>query len=174
MPEELRQVVERYGGVPLLIRTLKVPRATVEALRAVGGGNIGAAALLWNEEGQVLLVRQESSSDWGENWVAPGGGARPGEGPEETLLREVWEEVGIKPQILDLSCVFELTVTDGKTRISGYFFQFEALASSTETRPGPKIAETRWFDALPHNMAFRDDYLEAFRMRRGESSRKRP
>ncbi len=168
MPDELRRVVESYGDVPLFIRTLKVPGTTVEAFKAVKGGNFGAAALLWNEEGQVLLVREEPSSDWGENWVTPGGRARPGEEPEETLLREVWEEVGIEARILELSRVFELTVTDGKTSVTGFFFQFEALARGSETRPGPRIAEARWFDHLPSNMAFRDDYLETFRIRRGE------
>src|SRR5207247_542799 len=38
-----------------------------------------------------------------------------------------------------------------------------ARAQSTELRPGHEVIEARWFDGLPRDMAFRDDYLEDFR-----------
>ncbi|MFQ5838972.1 MAG: NUDIX hydrolase [Thermoplasmata archaeon] len=168
MPEESRRVLEGHGEVPLIRRRVEAPPATVRTLREVQGDNIGAAGLLWNERGQVLLVRHEPPSQWGDQWVAPGGGARPGESPEDTFLREVREETELQARILDLTCVYELTVTDGKDRVTGLFFQFEAMAQGSKAFPGPGIDVVRWFDDLPLNMAFRDDYLKVFQSRREE------
>lgn len=167
MPQELLALIRRYGGAPLVKRTLEVSTATLDTMEKVAGGNMGAAGLLWNERGRVLLVRHQPPSQWGNRWVTPGGSARTGEKPEDNFLREVWEEVRLRPRILDLTCVYELTVTKGERGISGFFFQFEALARDSEPSLGPGIEEARWFQHLPPNMAFRDDYSNAFRRRRG-------
>ena len=61
-----------------------------------------------------------------------------------------------------LTRIIHETVTDGSRARHGYFAQFIARAQSTELRPGHEVTEARWFDALPRDMAFRDDYLEDF------------
>ncbi|MEE9237346.1 MAG: NUDIX hydrolase [Thermoplasmata archaeon] len=176
MSEELQALVQRYGGVPVMRRNLEVSTGTIKTLKAVEGGNLGAAGLLWNESGQVLLVRHGASSQWGKRWVTPGGAAVTGESPEDTLLREVWEETGLRARILDLTRVYEMNVTDGEDSIAGFFFQFEAMTRGPKPSPGPGIKEVRWFDDLPLYMAFRSDYLDAFLGRREEilEERKRP
>jgi ADP-ribose pyrophosphatase YjhB (NUDIX family) len=169
MSEVLRRIVSAYGEVPLIERRVRVSAKTLRTLEGSGGDIIGAAGLVWNESGQVLLVRHLPGTDWGARWVTPGGAARPGESPEDTFLREVREETGLKARVLDLSCVFDLKVTDGVHEVRGYFFQFVALAARGSPAPGPGIAEVRWFDELPREMAFREDYVEAFQ--RGVGSR---
>ncbi len=130
------------------------------------GAVIGAAGLLWNRRGQVLLVRHDPPSEWRERWVTPGGWAEAGEDPEDAFLREVWEETRLRPTILSLTCVYELTLTDGRKATTGPFFQFEALTEGMEASPGPGIREVRWFDELPLEMAFRGDYLVPYRRRK--------
>lgn len=50
-------------------------------------------ALVLDERQRVLLLRyNDGYGDW---WVTPGGGAEPGEADEETLRRELSEEVGL-------------------------------------------------------------------------------
>ena len=52
---------------------------------------LGAAAIILNDHGHVLLVKQS----YGHlNWEIPGGGAEFGESIVETALREVREETG--------------------------------------------------------------------------------
>ena len=50
------------------------------------------------QDQQVLLVQR----DHPRFWELPGGGMAPGETPEETVVREVWEETGVHIEIVEL------------------------------------------------------------------------
>jgi 8-oxo-dGTP pyrophosphatase MutT (NUDIX family) len=51
-------------------------------------------AILLTPEREVLLMRIcESTTGW-TAWITPGGGAKPGEGPDHALRRELFEETG--------------------------------------------------------------------------------
>jgi len=52
---------------------------------------VGAVALLRREDGRLLFVDQRHS----EGWALPGGLLRRGECPDDAVVREVAEEVGI-------------------------------------------------------------------------------
>ncbi len=131
------------------------------------GDLLGAAALIWDTKGRVLLVRHMPSKPWFQGWATPGGSAKEGEAPEAALRREVREEVGLEVEILGVSKVFDLIITDGRGEFRGSFVQFEARALSGEVVPGPEIEEARWFEYLPADMAYRRDYLDVFEGRRG-------
>jgi 8-oxo-dGTP diphosphatase len=49
--------------------------------------------------GRRLLMVQEADAD-GTHWCLPGGGMEEGETPEAAALRELWEECGVRGQIL--------------------------------------------------------------------------
>lgn len=53
---------------------------------------MGAAAIIVDEAGAVLLVRHTYGKC---NWEIPGGRAEEGESPVDTAIREVWEETGL-------------------------------------------------------------------------------
>jgi len=53
--------------------------------------NVRAAVI--DELGRILLLRY--GDDYGDWWVTPGGGREPGEDDEQTLRRELEEEVGL-------------------------------------------------------------------------------
>lgn len=53
---------------------------------------LSAAALFTDKFGQILLVKPTYRTQW----LIPGGGAEPGEGPHETGTREVHEELGLE------------------------------------------------------------------------------
>ncbi len=159
LPEHLKATVQKYGEVPTRRRTVTASPSRVLDLQSLRGGLLGAAGLVWNSKGEVLLIREHPLADGQEIWTTPGGMALEGEEPEETFLREVREETGIEAEILDLTYVFDFTVTDGREEVRGFFFQFVGATRDCAIEPGRGVLEVRWFDELPADMAFRDDYL---------------
>ncbi|RDI69542.1 NUDIX hydrolase N-terminal domain-containing protein [Halopelagius longus] len=64
---------------------------------------VGAAAALFDENGQILLVKQPSLKTAGNGkWVMPGGYVDPGEQPVEAAVRETREETGLKVRPVSL------------------------------------------------------------------------
>ena len=50
------------------------------------------AAIL--RKGERVFATQRGYGDWKDLWEFPGGKIEPGEGPEESLVREIREELG--------------------------------------------------------------------------------
>ncbi|MGE7881615.1 NUDIX domain-containing protein [Bacillus sp. NPDC094077] len=59
------------------------------------------AAVIKNEQGEILF-----QYPGGEYWSLPAGAIEPGETPEEAIVREVWEETGLKVQVKKEKGVF--------------------------------------------------------------------
>jgi 8-oxo-dGTP diphosphatase len=56
---------------------------------------IVVSAALLREDGRVLVQKRAQSSEHGGLWEFPGGKIEDGEGIENALAREIWEELGI-------------------------------------------------------------------------------
>ena len=57
-----------------------------------------AACALVDADGRVLIARRPADKDMAGLWEFPGGKVDPGERPEQTLIRELKEELGIQVQ----------------------------------------------------------------------------
>jgi 8-oxo-dGTP diphosphatase len=55
-----------------------------------------AAAIIENEQGQILIARRKKGKSQAGMWEFPGGKLESGESPEECLVRELQEEMGIE------------------------------------------------------------------------------
>ena len=70
---------------------------------------------VYSADGKLLLARSTNPATgvvYGDCWKIPGGGVELGENKLETLIREVWEEVGIdiaslEPELVDDSMTGE-------------------------------------------------------------------
>ncbi|MFK4820685.1 NUDIX hydrolase [Ochrobactrum quorumnocens] len=59
---------------------------------------VTVGAFVVNDEGKVLMgLRSPWKKAWPEHWDTPGGHVEPGETLEEALIREMGEEIGIRP-----------------------------------------------------------------------------
>lgn len=65
-----------------------------------------AAAALVDPDGRVLITRRPEGKSMAGLWEFPGGKVEPGETPEETLIRELKEELDIDTSA---SCLAPLT-----------------------------------------------------------------
>lgn len=100
----------------------------------------GVSAILQNEAGRVLLVRQRYS----KGWHLPGGGVERGEPPAEAIIRELQEEIGLQqaesPILHGLytRAVGMATNVVALYRVPNAYFAF---------RPNAEIAEILWAKA---------------------------
>jgi mutator protein MutT len=119
----------------------------------------GTAALVRNEQGDVLLQRRSDNGQWG----LLGGAVDPNESPAQALVREVYEEAGLivrpirctalihldtlypngdhlQPTVAVFECEIvrgELKSLDGES-LELRFFALEDLPNSAMLKPYPK------------------------------------
>lgn len=73
----------------------------------------GAAAIIVNDEGQILLQKRTDKDTWG----LPGGCQELGESFKDTIIREIKEETNLNVEEKDLKLI---DIVSGKTRRNSY------------------------------------------------------
>ncbi len=63
---------------------------------------LGCAAVILDDQKRVLLQRRSDNGYWG----LPGGGVEPGERVTDTVVREVYEETGLRVEVVRLHGVY--------------------------------------------------------------------
>jgi len=59
---------------------------------------------IMEENGRVLIARRKSGKHMGNKWEFPGGKIEAGESPEQSLARELQEELNVRARIGKLLC----------------------------------------------------------------------
>jgi 8-oxo-dGTP diphosphatase len=106
---------------------------------------LGAAGLIRDAEGRVLLVR-ESHPEWEpeqEPWVIPGGKLEDGETPRDAAEREIFEETGVVAKVGPLLGVY---VARGEDVLLAFVFLAEVTAGVAAAPAGDEIVDVDWFD----------------------------
>ncbi len=98
------------------------------------------AAIVWRD-GRVLMTRRPPGGPLGLFWEFPGGKVEPGETPEEALVRELREELGVGSTAREVLAVQTHTYPHGLT-VELHFLRCE-LDSST-FRCSPEVHGVRW------------------------------
>jgi 8-oxo-dGTP diphosphatase len=79
-----------------------LPLVPVVSLKTV----LVAACALVDADGRVLIAQRPAGKAMAGLWEFPGGKVEPGERPEQSLIRELEEELGI---VVDEACLAPLT-----------------------------------------------------------------
>jgi 8-oxo-dGTP diphosphatase len=134
-----RGLLRVYRSMPLIVRRwavrLMAPSFTV-----------GSICVIERPDGHVMLVRQAYRQRWG----IPGGLLKRGEDPAVGARREVFEEVGLRVELIGPPVV----VVDPEPQRVDLVYRARpvSLAEVGEARPSsPEIVDVGWFppDALP-------------------------
>ena len=106
--EELLELSAHYGGYPVLFRMALDPR-----ICHIPFIQTGAAIIIRNENGQILLQERTDRNMWG----LPGGCQDLGEDLRVTATREAYEETGINLNPNEIELIDTLS---GETRKNSY------------------------------------------------------
>ena len=106
--EQLLELSSKYGGYPVLFRM-----ALDERINHIPFIQTGAAIIIRNESGQILLQERTDRHKWG----LPGGCQDLGEDLRFTAVREAYEETGIKLDPYEIELIDTLS---GESRKNSY------------------------------------------------------
>lgn len=106
--DELLELSSKYGGYPVLFRM-----ALDDRISHIPFIQTGAAIIIRNDNGQILLQERTDRNKWG----LPGGCQDLGEDLRVTAVREAYEETGIK---LDPNEVKLIDTLSGESRKNSY------------------------------------------------------
>ena len=106
--EELLEFSSKYGGYPVLFRM-----SLDDRINHIPFIQTGAAIIIRNENGQILLQERTDRNKWG----LPGGCQDLGEDLRVTAVSEAFEEPGIK---LDPNSIELIDTLSGESRKNSY------------------------------------------------------
>ncbi len=112
---------------------------------------IGVNALVRNPAGEVLLLKRCDNG----LWCLPGGVAEIGETPAEAALRELWEEAGLRGEVIRLLGVFDSRLWGSRSRVHLLGLVFLVECDDLVAVPGSEMLEARFFapESLPAEMS---------------------
>jgi 8-oxo-dGTP pyrophosphatase MutT (NUDIX family) len=118
-------------------------------MHIIGGKSVGARAIVLSEDLEKILLVYHT---YCPNWHLPGGGVKKGEHPFEAVVREVYEETGVKclgsPEFFGVYYQKYMGVDD-------YPFVY-VIQNWVQEKDNysPEIKEIRWFSIfeLPDDM----------------------
>ena len=139
-----------FGRMPAPLR-----RAAVRA--GTPSYTVGAVAILRRADGRLLFVDQRHS----EGWALPGGLLRRGECPDDAVVREVAEEVGVGLDFSELPV--PLAAVNARVRRVDLVYVMEAPADAQPHQGDEaEVRRVGWF-ATDHLPDVSDPTLEILR-----------
>jgi 8-oxo-dGTP diphosphatase len=107
---------------------------------------LGVAAVIWNDQREVLLIRRTKEPRKGQ-WSLPGGKVEFGESLEDAVRREVQEETGLEIALLGLAGIAEtmLDASVGAADLHFVLIDYSARVVSGEAVAASDATDATWF-----------------------------
>jgi ADP-ribose pyrophosphatase YjhB (NUDIX family) len=154
---------ERYQAIQDMAMTMLAaatdePVEKLEPLRATVFSrptpfSVGDAAVI-NDDGEILLIRRADN----HKWAMPGGALEVGETPAQGVVREAFEETGVRCEPVALIGVFDSRLCGSETRHHLYHMLFLCRPCDNQEPSKPSHAHevlgAQWFaeDRLPDDI----------------------
>lgn len=110
-----------------------------DAIESLYGGDLlhlspycGGDAAIFNQQGEILLIRRADNG----LWAMPGGAIEVGETPAEGACREAWEETGLEVEAVKLSGVYDSRRCGSRSPYHLYHFVFLCRPRKPDAEPG--------------------------------------
>jgi ADP-ribose pyrophosphatase YjhB (NUDIX family) len=112
---------------------------------------LGVNAYVQNAAGEVLLLKRRDNG----TWCLPGGLGEIGETPSAGCLRELWEEGGLRGEVVRLVGAFDGRLWGSQARMHILALVFLVACTDLTPEPGSEMTDARFFplDALPAEMS---------------------
>ena len=134
---------KRTGSLAAVVRACSERRYPARPVLGVG-------ALIF--EGRRVLLVERGNPPLAGYWSLPGGAVETGERLEDALIREVFEETGLRVTANSIATVFERIMPDagGACEYHYVLVDFYCTITGGAPRPGDDSARVEWFsiDAL--------------------------
>jgi mutator protein MutT len=122
---------------------------------------IGVGAVIWNNKGEIALIRRSQEPRQGE-WSIPGGRLEAGESVREAVLREVREETGLTVEVTGLIDVVDSITRDACGAVIHHYvlIDFSANHLAGDICAGSDATAARWvpFAALGEYALWTETY----------------
>jgi len=117
--------------------------------------SIGVDAAVFNPQREILLIQRKDNN----HWAMPGGIAEVGQTLAEAVLRELWEEAGLRGRVVRLLGLFDGRRWLSKTKVHLIHPVFQVECASYTPVPGIEAVDARFFSraALPTPMHYGHD-----------------
>lgn len=103
-----------------------------------------AGCLIFDEAGRILLLKRHPDDFGGGKWGVPGGKQEPGEDPAATVVREIFEETGIRAETIEHLGTHEIRMPHGSVRMKTFR---ATVPEGTPVNLNPEEHEAhRWFE----------------------------
>lgn len=107
---------------------------------------VGVAAIIWNDQREVLLIRRSKDPRKGQ-WSLPGGKVEFGETLYAAVHREVLEETGLTIEIIALAEALETMLDDAAGAQNAHYvlIDYSTRVVSGTAKAASDAADARWF-----------------------------
>ena len=150
---------EEYGEFRTVEKTWRHPPGFYDDLveRFEAGHAGGAGGWIYDEDGRVLLARDDGAI----GWTDPGGKREADETFETNAKREIREEVDVEVTITGVLELHEITVYDGTDQSRPHLVEpiviFETRYDGGDPEPEPgEIEAVEWFESTPDAVGYEE------------------
>jgi len=114
---------------------------------------VGVGAVIVNDKDEILLLCRNKAPEIG-SWTIPGGTVEFGEKVEDTILREIEEELGVNSEIITLLGVTNHILTEEKTHWVSPAFLIRITGGEPRNMEPHSHSDLNWFpiNNLPSNV----------------------